>query len=766
MSSPLQPPAFPGFAALILILGGLIATPTAVPAPVPGSPPEATAVQIDGPPRRYFVDVERYRFPVPNVDDPAFYPIRHEPVRRETYLQALEALGLEALARRPEQGMEGPRVFLPLLVKFASSGDPVWAEACRRMLTAFHETIRRQVRERGWVWQFEHPAALLPWYRRVLVEGGAMSPDAPWFRDLWLDYCRSLHVWDSEPVEWRGGCHRSMPEAYAKGLAARWYPDIPEAGRWSRYSELVFRDFWRTQDVPQNDTGYMMGPLILLAAGGDLWTGDDRVYTDPGMQRLWDRLRHEVTPDGAINPYGPNGGWNSTANYRIAMLERVAAKTRDGRHRFAAHRLFNHLRYQSAHPGSPLAPDAYQPDPGDAWLIALAWLFADDTVVPVPPEPGSLWTRRREAARVPHTDKTLLERLIGNADPDPQRGHLCCSWFMTDREWPDKLVLRSGWNPGDLFALVELHPTSFPANPGGIMGLNRWGAPFTQIVTSKGDSPENRLFVQDLDGSAHRRLHPDRLRIDEFWRAGRMPDIQSEVTYFEETPEATYARIRVRNMDGLPVTYEREFVFARNRFLATRERVTFEESFRARVAPLWNTQNIGPQVGPHWANTFLSAPVGDNGNRSLRTPPADLLVWFAPRPDCRLHLVDRCAEDPRAEACPNQVRYVWEGTPGAGECLVFTQVYVPHPPHRARPTSNNPNPGARAAYANDLQATAGAAGIQVVQDSPETSILHLTLEPGREEWVLFNPAERAVDLGGTPSRAAYAYRAGPAAAQP
>ena len=70
---------------------------------------------------------------------------------------------------------------------------------------------------------------------------------------------------------------------------------------------------------------------------------------------------------------------------------------------------------------------------------------------------------------------------------------------MTGEEWPDKLILRSGWNPGDFFGLIELHPTSFPANRGGVMGLNRWGAPFTQIVTSKGASVENRLLIEDVN---------------------------------------------------------------------------------------------------------------------------------------------------------------------------------------------------------------------------------------------------------------------------
>ena len=74
----------------------------------------------------------------------------------------------------------------------------------------------KQVATRKWFWQFEHPAALIPLYQKHLIAGGAMTGDEIWFREMWLTYCRNLHVWDSEPVEWRGGCHRSMPEAFAR----------------------------------------------------------------------------------------------------------------------------------------------------------------------------------------------------------------------------------------------------------------------------------------------------------------------------------------------------------------------------------------------------------------------------------------------------------------------------------------------------------------------------------------------------------------------
>ena len=567
-------------------------------------------------------------------------------------------------------------------------------------------------------------------YRHYLIEGKLMKSDSSWFRQIWLYYCRNLHVWDSEPTEWRGGCHRSMPEGLSKWLAAKWYPDIPEANRWRNLGQDNFRDFWRNKDIAQNDTGYMMGPLIMLTCISDQILGDDRYYTDPNMKRIWDRLLVEITPDGAINPYGPNGGYNSTADFRIFTLEQVARKTGNGQYRYGAHKLFNYLSYQYKDSDS-FDKSHY------ASLMALAWLFAQDSIAPVPPEPNSLWNNRNLALRLPHTNKSITDRLLGNASPHPQRGHICCSWVISNQVWPNKLILRSGWEAGDLFALIELHPTSFPANPGGIMGINRYGASFTQIVTSKGSSEENRLLIEDLDNTASRRYHSDSLRINEDWKMGKMPDIRSEVSYFEETKEATYARIRVENVDGLPVIYEREFVFVKNRFLVTREIVEFEEEFQAMVSPLWNTQNIGPQIGSHWANTFLSAPIGGNGRFSMKSTAVDLLVWFAPRPDCQLQIIDRLTMDPRTSDCPAQLRYVWQGKAKAGQQMVFTQLYYPHLPYRFRTSDNNP--GTKVENRYDLQSTVGASGISVLRDDIEATILRVELAEDEIEWIVFNP---------------------------
>ena len=50
--------------------------------PVASKPPE-----LVGPPTRYFIDVERYRFGNPDVANIDFYPIPQDIVTRETYLR-------------------------------------------------------------------------------------------------------------------------------------------------------------------------------------------------------------------------------------------------------------------------------------------------------------------------------------------------------------------------------------------------------------------------------------------------------------------------------------------------------------------------------------------------------------------------------------------------------------------------------------------------------------------------------------------------------
>ena len=106
--------------------------------------------------------------------------------------------------------------------------------------------------------------------------------------------------------------------------------------------------------------------------------------------------------------------------------------------------------------------------------------------------------------------------------------------------------------------------------------------------------------------------------------------------------------------------------------------------------------------------------------------------------------------------CPAQLRYVWEGTPKVGQTLHSTQIFYPHVPYRARPSTNNI--GAKAVYrGGNFAATAGASGINVVIDTPETTLLRTSFAPELEEWLLFNPGGQRVEHESFASDARYAY---------
>ena len=124
---------------------------------------------------RYFVDVERYRFcDHPNPLNPNFYPIPQGKITKESYYECVDAFDPALITKNPNQGMHGPQTFMPVLAKYVQTGESRWSDGCIAMLKQFHQELKQRVADRGWLWQFEHPAALLPLYRKYLIEGGAM----------------------------------------------------------------------------------------------------------------------------------------------------------------------------------------------------------------------------------------------------------------------------------------------------------------------------------------------------------------------------------------------------------------------------------------------------------------------------------------------------------------------------------------------------------------------------------------------------------------
>lgn len=697
--------------------------------------PAAPTVENIGPPSRFMEDVSRYELP------PAAQSLAKQvPVTRQSYLDFIgtnSTYGIEAIVRKPDRGHYGVRHAFPALAQYDAHPNPRHAEALKRCLRCFESALRDEVRQHQWHEAYMYDPTLLCLYRHVFTAHGDWSADDErWFREFFLFLNRTVHVWGTPESFWRGPMHRATGEGIMKQLAVHLYPDAPEAAEWKRYADLQWNDWWSFRDNPINDINYFHGQIFPMILGAHL-LGRDEVFTDPQMRVFWDRLIETTTPDGAVVPCGPAWGWNSHAGERMMALEFVAAHTGDGRYRFVAHRLFNQLLQQR-----DVLATQHILDHFSQLGCALAYFAANDAITPVPPASHSVVLYHKETLRV--RNKAGAQGFLTDLDPEPAKAHIDCGLLCTTNTLPFKLCLRSGWQPGDMFMLVDLFPRHEPMNPTGVLGLTRYGAMMACAFDSKGVTDWlNMLRVEDLSGHAPRVKNTNPALADAYYMSVSVPE-------FQDDPAATYAKVVVDDYNGFPMSVQREFFFIKNRFVLIRDTAIAHQAFAARLGPGWATQNVGPHIGASWANTYFGAPMALG--RKLHNPPMDLLIYHAPQPGRRLQIVDETA-DVRRLTMPFTLRYVWEGTlePGVKHC--FSQLLFPSPPQRAAVRSNQPG----AATRDTIIGTGATAGVTVLLDTPGQTIWRIRSETGREEWLVLNDAHAPLDVAGLQTDARRAY---------
>ncbi|HEY3418309.1 MAG TPA: hypothetical protein VGM23_15645, partial [Armatimonadota bacterium] len=470
-----------------------------------GKDDEAQPVQTYGPPTRFMQSLDRSWEAVQHPADKPENAIPQQPITKDTYLGWCERSGhIERDLKQRDHGEYGPRHALPSLAKYVATGDKQYGESVKELLHNFARALKTTVDKTGMNYWYMHEPTLIGLELSYLRKGGLVTPDDEgWMKEMILQLNRTIHVWGTPEDYWRGPMHRAQGEGVMKWLAAQWYPDAPEAAKWRAYAKDVWNDWWPYRDNPPNDTGYYFGILFPIVLGvtemqrTPSGQTPQEFFNDPAMKKIWERLIYTVSPDGAVTPYGAHYGWNSSAGQRIWMLELIAHYTGDGRYRFVAHRMMNYLLYQE---------DRYRyqhmlDGPESTEAMGLAYLLTDDAIKPVQPDAGSLVLTHKETLRV--DDKRGAAAYLKNLDPAPDKAHICCSLIVTEKELPFKLVFRSGWDPGDLFMLVDLFPRHEPMNPSGILGLTRYGTVFTQNLTSKAiTDTQNMLLVEDLSGMA------------------------------------------------------------------------------------------------------------------------------------------------------------------------------------------------------------------------------------------------------------------------
>ncbi len=485
-------------------------------------------------------------------------------------------------------------------------------------------------------------------------EAGLAPPDAEKrFQTLWA---RAAAEYDKAWMFGEWGYHNRCYHRHYRLKIASYFarklgmPVTAEAREYMGFHDPILAAFGAATD---NSSGYhwvgFRYPVYYAQAIDDF----SALAKHPGWLAALGRWRLYSSPSGAVPNFGDTSGWGTGAGQAMAFYELMSRITRDGRFRWQAHRiaeyLYNHF--------SPRHDQYHLPRDFIASGFCRAWLFADDSVTPVPRESQSQITFRTRCV-----DTTEAERA---ARPGLSRLKL------VNEQVPDKLVLSSGNDPSRLWGLVELLDKGGHCGrlPGHIVALTQHDAALLagQGYYERSADFNNILWIEDMDGIA---ADPRPMRV--------------EVPRFVDDPGLTYARVRTRRYEQMPVDTEREIVFVKNAFVLVKDRVTFHATMRVRVGPCWQTRDLGPQCGDDWFNTyyeyiyFTGLGLG-KGVHAYRNPAWDLLVRFAPRTECKLSVTDRYADNPYRPS-PTQLRQSWTGIATPGLTLTFTSVLLPHGP--------------------------------------------------------------------------------------
>jgi hypothetical protein len=102
---------------------------------------------------------------------------------------------------------------------------------------------------------------------------------------------------------------------------------------------------------------------------------------------------------------------------------------------------------------------------------------------------------------------------------------------------------------------------------------------------------------------------------------------------------------------------------------------------------------------------------------------------------------------------PFTVQYVREGVVKADTPYCFTHLLMPGLPTRNPVRSNVPGAASR----EDLFGQSMAAGVSVLADNTEHSVWRIRSDEGREEWIVFNPEGKKLDIAGLKTDARQAY---------
>jgi len=474
---------------------------------------------------------------------------------------------------------------------------------------------------------------------------------------------RLLHALMKRFYNWEQGAHNRGTAG--AGAVMIFNHLVPNAATRQAYVQKVWDQWWAFRDSFENSAGYnalWFADLISVL----VITEQESVLADPAMKKLAERYLAQVTPVGAMPGHGDVTGFNSAPGRWISVMEKWAAVYKDGRFRWAAHRLMEFMQDHKAEYERAGLMDSFI----EHFIDAYEW--ADESIAEQEPTTGSTVTYRKGLRKTSH--EVEKESLL---------------WAeLTQQTIPNKLIFRTGWRAADTYAMVELCPP---------IGHGHVDAGSINCLTSRGsvllaDTP---YLIKDPRFHNAFVLLPDQRPKGWRWHEDAYYVRQAAISVedFHAGQRVGYARVHITRYRNQPATLDRRVFFLGDDGLWVRDTLAVAEPFRGRAGPAFQFVGVYPKRGDHWVNACqTSLPAAaitlPYYMIQLTNRPWDLLVYAVPRYGAKLVIDDVTHDDtrlliPDKALWNNFTRRVWHQRRGVirpGRAETFDSVLVPHKP--------------------------------------------------------------------------------------
>lgn len=522
-----------------------------------------------------------------------------------------------------------------------------------------------------------------------------------WIRAIALKACPSFIA---RPEY--GAMNRSFHAALAGEALLKLLPNAPDADKWREYKEKIWNYWWQFRDQDESTDHYTALWFRYLLQWIAIRGNEKEFWADPGIKKLWERYLYHVFPMGAFPHYSDSSGWNVTWGHWIWIFEAAATHWKDGRYKWAAHRLYDYGINRIEKLGSW----GYTGEEA-GWSMLQAYRLADDTVAEKPREFDILTTMRHKGVRRTQAEVQATGQYLD----------------LLPELVPDKLIFYGGSDPDALSLMVDVVGDaghSHGRRPHVIALADRQSVLLMSLGYMERRAEDHNLpLLADYEGFPYDNTQYHLKSNNNLLKEAKAVDLGA----------VGYGRVVVDNFQGYPATLLREIVFVKKAGVVIKDSLTLNTDQRMRWSPLWRVGNVGPDYGENWINTYLGEWIALRGlgrNAPVytrwRNSPRDLLIYFLPDPEGKLELVDERETD-STSPIPIRVQYTLREDLQANRPVAATTVLIPH----------GPGPAGTLAQS-----------VRVLLDDPLRTVLEFVDDEGTKNVVVINGSGAALRAGG------------------